>query len=126
MLINYLMVALGAAFGVLARFSLSNWIKRRWSHDFPLPTFIINVSGSLALGLITGLGIGVHASLLLGTGFMGAYTTFSTFTMESVSLNRRKKKRVFYSYLISSYVLGIAAVFLGTSLGAATRSLLGM
>lgn len=120
-LINYLMVALGATFGVLARVLLSNEIKRRWSHVFPLATFIVNLSGAFALGLLNGFGISPTLSLLLGTGFMGAYTTFSTFNVENVELGRRKHYWSLICYTGSSYVFGLCAVYAGMLLGSVVR-----
>ncbi|SFG47315.1 fluoride efflux transporter FluC [Sporolactobacillus nakayamae] len=117
MLINYLMVGLGASFGVLARVMLSNEIKRRWTRVFPLATFIVNLSGAFALGLLNGVGVSPTLSLLLGTGFMGAYTTFSTFNVENVELRRRKHYWSLFCYTGGSYVFGLCAVYAGILIG---------
>ncbi|TGA98878.1 fluoride efflux transporter CrcB [Sporolactobacillus shoreae] len=117
MIINYLLVGVGAGFGVLARVLTTQWIMQKWSSPFPLATFLINMSGSLLLGLLTGLSIGAHFSLLLGTGFLGAYTTFSTFNVENVELLRRKKYRTLISYAGGSYLFGILAASAGLALG---------
>ncbi|WP_240697311.1 fluoride efflux transporter CrcB [Sporolactobacillus sp. THM19-2] len=114
---NSLLVALGAAFGVLARVLLTQSIMRRWTYPFPLATFLINLSGSFLLGLITGMGIRTELSLLFGTGFLGAYTTFSTFNVENIELIRRRKIKTFISYAGGSLCSGIFAAFLGLSAG---------
>lgn len=117
MIINFFMVAIGAAFGVLARVLSTNWIKRKWTPSFPLATFIINITGSLLIGFITALSFGTYLSLLIGTGFMGSFTTFSTFNVENIELLRRKKYKHLFGYAGGSYLLGILAVFVGIALG---------
>lgn len=111
------MVAVGAAFGVLARALTTNWIKRKWNSTFPLATFIINMAGSLLLGFLTGLTIDNQLLLVLGTGFMGSFTTFSTFNVENIELLQQKKYLHLISYLGTSYVFGIVAVFIGVAAG---------
>ena len=122
MIINFLMVALGAAFGVLARVLSTNWIKRKWTSTFPMATFLINISGSLLLGFITGLSFETHLSLLIGTGFMGSFTTFSTFNVENIELLRKKKYKYLFGYVGGSYLLGILAIFAGIALGNLLRT----
>jgi CrcB protein len=82
-------VAAGAI-GALLRYLVDGYIGNRTQGSFPWGTFLINVSGSLLLGFLTGLGL-YHAfpktpRVVLGTGFCGAYTTFSTFSFETVRL----------------------------------------
>ncbi|WP_017813457.1 MULTISPECIES: fluoride efflux transporter CrcB [Paenibacillus] len=117
MFINILLVAAGAVFGVLSRLLLSNWIKRKWPMDFPLATFLINSSGSLLLGLLVGSGADNHIQLLIGTGFMGSYTTFSTFKLENIELHLKQKHTTLFSYLGLSYICGILLAGLGILLG---------
>lgn len=84
------MVAAGGFVGAPSRYLLDRAVNRRVESDLPWGTFLVNVSGSFVLGLLTGLTLGNHlspvAKALLGTGFCGAYTTFSTFTFETVRL----------------------------------------
>ena len=85
---DVLVIALGAAAGANARYWLSNWFVARFGPAFPWGTLFINVSGGLVIGLVlTVLGQRLVADptyrLLLVTGFLGAYTTFSTFTYET-------------------------------------------
>ncbi len=83
-------IAVAGAIGAPARYIVDRWIQNRVTSGFPLGTFVVNVSGSLVLGLLTGLalyhGFSSTPRIILGTGFCGAYTTFSTFTYETVKL----------------------------------------
>lgn len=91
-----LWVALAGSAGALARFGLDGAIKRRWSPAFPWATLLINVSGSLLLGLLTGLvlfhGDPTEVKTIAGTGFCGGYTTFSTALFETVRLIQRGQR----------------------------------
>ncbi len=90
MLQLYLVVAAGGFVGAPSRYLLDRAINRRIESDLPWGTFLVNISGSFLLGLLTGLSLSNHLSpltnTLLGTGFCGAYTTFSTFTFETIRL----------------------------------------
>jgi len=119
---NFLSVSIGAAFGVLARVLSTNWIKKKWTRSFPLATFIINILGSFLLGLITALRFTTTFSLLIGTGFMGSFTTFSTFNVESIELLRIKNYKPFFCYIGASYILGIVAAFVGIVMGDLIKS----
>jgi CrcB protein len=118
---HYLWVAIGGIFGANARFLLSAWFAQRYGTRFPYGTFAINLSGSFALGVITTLIAerydgNLTASLLIGTGFFGAYTTFSTFTFESLALIQQGELRAAARYLFGSMALGITGALLGISL----------
>lgn len=83
-------VALAGAVGAITRYVVDLAVQSRTSGDQPWGTFVVNATGSLVLGFLTGLVL-YHAmsstpKTLLGTGFCGAYTTFSTFTFESIRL----------------------------------------
>ena len=84
------LVGLAAAFGALARYLLDQAVANKWEPALPWGTWLINVSGSFVLGLLTGLalhhGLSAHVVSVLGTGVCGGYTTFSTFNVESVRL----------------------------------------
>lgn len=118
---HYLWVAIGGILGANARFLLSNWVAQRYGTGFPIGTFIINLSGSFALGVVTTVVAerfdgNLTATLLIGTGFLGAYTTFSTFTFEALALFHQGELRAASRYLIGSMALGIAGALIGISL----------
>lgn len=93
-----LLVALGAPFGAMLRY----FISRRLNHSFPYGTLIINLLGSFLLGLVARYDIPM---LLFGTGFLGAFTTYSTFNVEVVQLFYRHKL-LGLSYLLMTYIAG--------------------
>ena len=86
-------IALAGAAGAVSRFVLDALIRRRTPDSFPWATMVVNVSGSLVLGVLTGLvlyrGASSDLTLILGTGFCGGYTTFSTASFETVRLAER-------------------------------------
>ena len=117
MITNSLLLAVGGFFGAISRFGISNWVNKRYQASFPLATFIINVVGAFLLGYIKGKEWGNVGTFLLGTGFMGAFTTFSTFKLENIQLYEKKKWSVMIIYLGFSYTLGILMAFFGLVLG---------
>lgn len=124
MLINGLLVAAGAVPGVFARIYLTKYLNRWSAGEFPLGTFTINLSGTLTLGAVTALGCGAPFLLFAGIGFLGTYTTFSTLIIESFELWRRKRRKIFWLYFVSSMIGGIVAVSLGLIIGNWLRSFL--
>jgi CrcB protein len=118
MVLNVALVAIGGFFGAMSRFGLSGWIKKRISTLFPVATLIINLIGCFLLGVIFGANFTSDWRLLFGTGFMGAFTTFSTFKLENIQLHMNKKWNVLILYLLLSYTLGILLAFAGMKLGA--------
>ena len=122
----FLLLTAGGIAGANARFLVSGWAARRYA-TFPAGTFIINVSGSFLLGLLLSFTAAAsHAAqaadirLLVGTGFCGAYTTFSTFTFETLALARQRDHLPALLNLVGSVLLGViagtAGVLLGSSL----------
>lgn len=110
----FLAIAVAGGVGAAARFALDGFVGHKWQTTFPWATFVINVSGSLALGLVSAAAAGVllpqEWSLILGAGFLGGYTTFSTTSHETIRL------------LLDRRILASAANGLGTlaaSVGAA-------
>ena len=108
----------GAA-GAYARFALGAAITARRASDFPLGTFLVNVTGGFALGLLVGLAVQGEAKLVLGTGFLGAYTTFSTWMVEAQRLGEDGDWATMWLYLLGSMVAGLAATGAGWLLGEA-------
>lgn len=117
MAINYLMVFLGGSMGALCRFAVSNWMKRFLSTEFPLATFLVNLSGSFLLGLLLASEAGSLTQLWLGSGFLGGFTTFSTFQVENADLFRRRNYATLLIYTALSVGLCIVFAFIGFRLG---------
>lgn len=115
--INVLFVGVGGFFGAIARFSVSQIINSKFSYKIPVATLIVNLLGSFLLGLIIGSDIHNSTTLLLGTGFMGAFTTFSTFKLEGTQLLLKKKRKEFIIYNLLSYGGGLLLAFFGIMLG---------
>lgn len=91
--------------------------QKSWK-GFLIGTLCVNLLGSFLLGMIVGQGITSGLYSFLGIGFMGAFTTISTFKLENVQLRENKKQSILYSYLVYSYIGGILLAFAGMSLGA--------
>jgi CrcB protein len=114
-----LLVALGGALGSVARFKLSGLVLQQvpgWR--FPLGTFTVNVVGCLVAGVLAGLAerhdmFTPDARLLLFTGVLGGFTTFSAFGLETVHLLRRGDIAIASANIVLSVTAGIAALFIG-------------
>lgn len=112
------MIALGGALGALARYGVGSWVMNRTGPGFPWGTFVINATGSFILGLFATL-IGerylTHANWrpFVTIGFVGAYTTFSTFEYESLQLGSSWRA---LGNLVGSVVVGYGCVMIGTRL----------
>ena len=111
----WLALAAFGALGALARFVLDRAVARRW--QFPLGILVVNVSGALGLGFLVGLAAGEATLLLLGTGFLGAYTTFSTWILDSERLARDGRSRRAVVNLLGSTVAGLGAAGAGLLAG---------
>jgi fluoride exporter len=122
--VSFLVVAAGGFFGAPCRYLLDRAVTRRVNSDLPWGTFLINVSGSFLLGFLTGLSLSHHLSdpgkALVGTGFCGAYTTFSTFTFETIRLVQDGRFLEAAGNISVSVVVGLAAATAGLALGLAT------
>lgn len=118
--LELLLVAVGGGVGAALRFLLDGVVKARVS-GFPLGTVVINVSGSLVLGVLTGLGqastIPLPVVAVLGTGMMGGYTTFSTASVETVQLLRSGKPRLAVLNGLGMLVVSVGAAALGLLIG---------
>ena len=114
-------VAIGLLGGVgaVARFVVDGSFANGGRSGFPLGTLAVNLSGTLALGLVVGAGFSSDALRLVGTGLIGAYTTFSTWAFESHRLGEDGQARLGALNFLLSLVLGIGMAWLGRRLGAA-------
>ena len=117
-------VALAGALGALARYGLGGFIASRYPSAFPLETLIINVSGSFILGLLFVVlterfmaSPALRASLMVG--FVGAYTTFSTFSLETFRLIEDGSVGLALLNVVASVAAGLLAVYLGVVIGRA-------
>jgi CrcB protein len=108
-------IGLFGAVGAVARFLLDGMVSVRADSSFPWGTLVVNLTGAFALGFVTGKLSG-DAQLLVGTGLLGGYTTFSTWMFESHRLGEDGELRASVVNLLGSLILGILAVWLGRTL----------
>ena len=104
--------------GALARFFVDGFVAARAGRDFPLGTFVVNISGAAALGLLVGLWFTGDRLVLAGTATLGSYTTFSTWMLESQRLVEDGELAVAAGNLLVSLGVGFGAVALGRFIGA--------
>jgi len=113
-------IGICGACGACLRYALGNWIRRVYRGYFPFATLLINGLGSLALGILLALTENGVMSLwlwnLLGIGFLGAFTTFSTFSYEMITLWLAKKYRFAVIYILLSLFLGFFLALIGYQL----------
>ena len=117
-MINYLLIGGGGFIGAVTRYVLAAWIGQRWGRSFPLGTFVINVSGSFLIGLLMTLLTEKYMTnpqwrLLLVVGFLGAYTTFSTFEYETGKLLKDSELLLAALNVVLSVFAGFAALKMG-------------
>jgi len=131
-MLTYLWVALGGAFGSVGRFWLSGLVAARYGESFPMGTLVVNVSGSLVIGFLAALAA-PEGRLLPPPGFRqffmigicGGYTTFSSFSLETMTLLRDREWLYAGGNVLLSVGLCMIAVWLGYLLGAAVNSVKG-
>lgn len=119
---KFLLISAGAVLGANARYWLGGWAAQKWGSGFPFGTLMINVTGSLLLGFFMTLAterflIDPRWRLLVAVGFLGAYTTFSTYTYESLNLLLNGQWLAGLGNSFGSAVLGILFIGLGVYLG---------
>lgn len=103
--------------GSVARFVVDRAVARRTRVTLPFGTLAVNVSGAFLLGLLTGVAPGTTVALLAGTAFLGAYTTFSTWMLETDRLAEERQIRGAVANIALSVVLGLSAAGFGLWLG---------
>ena len=115
-------ISLGAVAGALSRYYITLWFANRFGTAFPYGTFFINVTGCLAMGFFITLAfervptVAPEVRLMVATGFLGAYTTFSTYGLETNVLWRDRSYSLAAFYWAGSAILGVIAVQLGVIL----------
>jgi CrcB protein len=121
-----LLIALGGAIGAVARFGVAGLVQSWATSSFPWGTLVVNVLGSIALGFF--LGVVQTAALqprlraFVAVGILGAFTTFSTFSLETVALIQEGQWARAFLYAMGSLALGVTGVFAGLALAAARVS----
>jgi CrcB protein len=115
---NFLIIGVGGFLGAVARYAIALWIGQKWGRNFPMGTFVINVSGSFLIGLLMVLFterylVNPQWRLLLVVGFLGAYTTFSTFEYETGSLLKDGEWMMAMLNVVGSVVAGFVALKMG-------------
>lgn len=118
---DYLLVGLGGFLGANARYLVADWIGMRYGTSFPYGTLVINVSGSFVIGLFLVLVTErflIHPNwrLFFSVGFLGAYTTFSTFSFESLALMQNGFWLLSLLNIVGSVLLGLTATLSGVML----------
>ena len=110
------LIGLGGFFGAIARYVITVYFSK--FKLFPLGTFFVNITGSFFMGILSANEwLSVSVNLLVGTGFLGAYTTFSTLNFELFMLKKNRRYALFIFYLVSSYCLGLLSAVIGYCLG---------
>ena len=124
-----LLVGLGASFGSVSRYVIDQAVTRSRATAFPAGTWVINITGSFILGLLTGLaahhGLPANVVTVVGTGVCGGYTTFSAFSLETVRLLSAGQTPTALLYIGISVVTWLVSVWLGHTLAARLNRLKG-
>jgi CrcB protein len=114
-----ILVAFGGAMGALARYGVSIAVTQVWRDPFPLGTLLINIAGSLAMGLLAGWLAKAtppgqeELRLLIGVGILGGFTTFSAFSLDVMTMIQRNDLGAAAFYVLGSMVLSVFALFVG-------------
>jgi fluoride exporter len=112
-------IALLGGLGALARFLLDGAVSSQVGRSFPFGTLAVNLTGAFAFGVLDGAAVGGDALRLAGVGFLGAYTTFSTWTLEAHRLGEDGRTRLGLANILVSFALGLGCAWLGRQLGIA-------
>jgi fluoride exporter len=111
------LVFVGGAIGAPSRYLLDRFVQSRHGWRFPLGTMAVNVIGCFVLGVLAGSGWSIRQHALIGTGFCGGLTTFSTFSVEAVELLQGRRGLAAAVYVLLSCAVGVGAAALGYALG---------
>ena len=111
--------SVGAGFGAVGRFWLASVVQAKYLGTFPFGTFIVNLTGSLLIGIVMAIVLARNLSedwrLFVVTGLLGGYTTFSAFSYEAFTLFESRHLTEAFAYIIGSSLLSILACWLGVS-----------
>ena len=116
-----LIVGIGGAFGSICRYLAQVYIGRHTTLTFPVGTLVVNLTGCLLIGILFGLGskyawMTLEWRLFLITGICGGYTTFSTYSLDSITLLRQGNYTYFFVYVLGSVIVGLLATVAGAAL----------
>ncbi len=119
----YAAIALGGALGALSRYFISTWVYNKCDFAFPWGTFVVNILGCFILGMVFIWGteramIGPNMRAFLGVGLLGAFTTFSTFCLETINIIKDGEIKSALLNTVGSVILGLLALWLGTVIAA--------
>lgn len=122
---SVVIVALGGAFGAVARYLTYIWLQKPLAHPFPLPTLLINILGCFLIGMLMifierNVPLQRHLMLIGVTGFLGSFTTFSTFGFETFHLIRNDQMGLAAAYVFVSVASGLIAIWAGRILFSAS------
>ncbi|WP_137128862.1 fluoride efflux transporter CrcB [Rhizobium sp. FY34] len=123
-MMNVLLVAVGGAVGSVCRYLTGLWMTRIFGPAFPWGTLTVNLVGSFAIGFLTELvarklNASMEMRLLIVVGFLGGFTTFSSFSLDTMALLEREATLAAISYVLLSVILSLLAAFGGLALGRA-------
>lgn len=108
------LVGIGGFIGAILRF----WFARRWNTcNFPWGTLLVNGCGTLLLGWLIASSSNEKLLVLIGSGILGAMTTFSTIQIELLTMLKKRSWRKFFLYLMAAYILGIIFALIGFNVG---------
>lgn len=118
---NIFLVAVGSLIGGVCRYLTALFFTRAYPSAFPYGTFVVNIAGCFAIGIIYGMAtrfewFSPDLRLFLATGFCGGFTTFSSFAYENLQLIQDKDLGTFFMYSAASFVFGLLAAWGGVSL----------
>ncbi|HYE83977.1 MAG TPA: fluoride efflux transporter CrcB [Clostridia bacterium] len=111
---KYFIVGVGGMLGGITRYALGKWISERCTGIIPIGTLLINISGAFLLGIVSSMYLSKeNLYLLLAEGYLGAYTTFSTFMYEGYNLYREDERKSAVIYILGTLLLGMIGFITG-------------
>ena len=120
---EYVWVGVGGLVGANARYGLGRLLAERWGAAFPYGTFVVNATGSVAIGVVMTLLVARVADpawrLLIVTGFLGGYTTFSAYSFEAVAMLQEGRWGRALVYVLGSNLVGLVGCWMGVAIGRA-------